>query len=82
MPYEYGEVTERTITGFTCDRCKRFFGRWDSDIGEFEERFSWQNTGGYFSKFWGDGSSVEVVMCERCGYEMFKEIATWTDGGE
>jgi len=40
-----------------------------------QEALHWQDTGGYGS-LWGDGTTYEVTLCQKCAYELLGGIAT------
>ncbi len=75
MPYIYKDVqrTVREITGVECSKCKQIIDV-ESDL-EFQERMSYRTVGGYGS-VWGDGTTVEVDLCQWCAYNLFKDFAT------
>lgn len=61
---KYKEVQETVekIESITCDVCgKDIF----DDILEYEEKVSINYIGGYGSVF-GDGSTVEIDICQKC----------------
>lgn len=75
MPLFYKDVivTKQTCMGFECSRCKT---KYEADnFVEMQEMLHWQNTGGYGS-VWGDGTTVEVTLCQKCTLELFGDFAT------
>lgn len=78
MPYNYKTVTKevRECVGFTCDKCSKAYD--NTSIIEIDELFAYTLRGGYGS-VWGDGTQVEIVMCQSCFHEMFKDIAKVTE---
>lgn len=76
MPIIYTDVpvTEKKVTGFECNKCKITY-RLSNDPLELEEMVHLKKTGGYGS-VWGDGTTVEVSLCQYCAKEMFNDIAT------
>jgi len=75
MPYFYKDVphTRRVCTGFECSKCKARYSSYESI--EMQEALHWQETGGYGS-VWGDGTTYEVTLCQKCAYELLGGIAT------
>jgi hypothetical protein len=69
--YTAPETTTRVV-GFKCDRCKA-----EHEVDNFvemQEYMRWVNTGGYGS-IWGDGTTVEVIICQKCTHDLFKDFA-------
>ena len=77
MPLLYSEIElkHNVVTGFCCDRCKAT--HLEEDVFEMQESMHWKKTGGYGSK-WGDGSTVEVTLCEQCTIDLFSDFAQCT----
>ena len=65
------KVTVELIEKITCDRCGREF-----TLDEFkcDEGFSFQDTGGFSSRF-GDGTLISIDLCADCFYDMMKPYA-------
>ena len=78
MPLFYKDiqVTEQRCIGFKCDRCKAQHEA--DDYVEMQEMMHWRNTGGYGS-VWGDGTTVEITLRQKCTLELFGEFATVHD---
>jgi len=68
------EVIVDQVVAVECDRCHELF----YDIFDLQEMLDIRFTGGYGSTFWGDMTSVEVDLCEKCSYELFKDFAITT----
>ena len=64
-------VKTEAISGFICDRCGVEHST--EDIIEMQEAFHYRTTGGYGS-LWGDGTTVEVVLCQKCATELLSEF--------
>jgi len=72
LKWKKAKVETEHLDGFQCDRCK---AEYDGDNWiETQEYMHWKNTGGYGS-VWGDGTEVEVIICQKCAYELFKDFA-------
>jgi hypothetical protein len=69
------KVTEQKCVGFECNRCHVKYD--ESAVYEMQEMLHWHNTGGYDS-IWGDGTTVDLTLCQQCTFELFKDIATIT----
>lgn len=71
IKYKTIEVLEKKYIAesITCDICKKeFFYHNDDNIGdemEIQEFVRFRSSGGYSSVF-GDGSSIEIDMCQHC----------------
>ena len=46
-----------------CDRCQKVVT--PEDVVEWQEWFHWSTTGGFGSAF-GDGTEVEIDLCQAC----------------
>lgn len=76
--YETVATTKQECVGFTCDRCERHFD--DSDFVAMNELLEWTNIGGYGS-IWGDGTRVEVTLCQDCTHTLFAPFARLSQAG-
>lgn len=68
MPIHYKEkevVKEYVLESFTCNCCKET----KTDILNIQEMLYWRTTGGYGS-VWGDGNTVELVLCQECSFKL------------
>ena len=65
-------IKKETTIGFVCDKCKDTYTAED-DAFEFQERHEISFTGGYASVF-GDMTEVDLVLCQRCLYDMVKDL--------
>ena len=73
IDYRDVQVTQREPIGFTCDKCGESHD--SGNFVEMQESVVIKDTGGYGS-VWGDGSTYEVALCQRCAYDLFGGIAT------
>ncbi len=73
MPLITEKVPEvRVVTvGFVCDKCGET--HLDNYL-ESQEALIWRTTGGYGS-IWGDGSTWELVLCQRCAFALLEPFA-------
>jgi len=74
MPIEYGETPKihHEMISFTCDCCaKKYDG-----VLDMQEMLYFHNNCGYGSVF-GDGNSIELVMCESCVKEELGDYIRW-----
>lgn len=67
------------ILGFECDKCKTFYPQdHDEDGGgydiETQEVLHWHHVGGYGALI-GDGNFIDISLCQKCWYELFKPFA-------
>lgn len=60
------------VTGFTCDRCKTQVDA--GDVMEFQEHLHIRIQGG-FASVWGDGTVMQVTLCQQCGFDLFSAFA-------
>ncbi|HNC58767.1 MAG TPA: hypothetical protein PLP33_25300 [Leptospiraceae bacterium] len=70
-------TVEQILTvGFECDRCKKivYKNSENLEILEYQERLVLEFTGG-FQSVWGDRVKVEIVLCQQCGHDLFKDFA-------
>jgi len=74
--YEDVPVTKKQCVGFECNRCKVKYDA--NDFVEMQEMLNWQYVSGYGS-VWGDGTKVEVTLCQHCTLELFGDFATVDD---
>ena len=74
--YKEIPIVKQEIAGFICCKCKTEFK--EDDIFQIQEMLHMKDTGGY-SSAWGDGTTYEVTLCDKCSYEMFKDIAIYHD---
>lgn len=65
--------TREEVTGIVCDKCNTTVPK--DDIIAFQECVFLDFIGGYGS-VWGDGTHVSVALCQYCGHDLFKNIAT------
>lgn len=74
MPLNYETQVEQRLVakGFTCDKCG--VEHKCDDIVEMQEFFHYRTTGGYGS-LWGDGTTVDVVLCQKCATELLAPFA-------
>lgn len=70
MPLFYEDRTYSKAVGFECNRCHLR----TQDEFEMQERIHIGFTAG-FAGIWGDGNSVDIVLCQKCGYELLKPFA-------
>lgn len=70
--FQEKQTMQQVLAGFECDRCKRQFDT-DNTIA-MDEMLHWRNTGGYGS-VWGDGVTVDVVLCQECAHDLFAAFA-------
>lgn len=61
-----------SATSITCYKCEKSF----DDIMEIQEFFQWNHTGGFGSVF-GDGTEVEVNLCQDCTLKVLGEYAKY-----
>lgn len=59
------------VDSITCDRCKKVV--FTDDEFELQEMCLIHFTGGYASVF-GDGTTVEIDLCQDCLYELTKDF--------
>ena len=64
------------VVGFKCNKCKVTFN-YDTQYAEVIEMVHINFEGGYGS-VWGDGNKVDIVLCQRCGHELLKDVADIT----
>lgn len=67
-------ITQNQVMGFTCDVCGKSF--FEDDFINFQEALIWNNECGYGS-VWGDGSLIELNICQQCLFELFEEKVTY-----
>lgn len=63
--YRTETVEKQVVESVTCDVCRRTY----DDALELQEFLHWRNTGGYSSIF-GDGSVLELDLCQKCQQEL------------
>lgn len=70
--------TERTVL-IECDRCEK-----QVEFDDIVSRQEWVivgGSGGYASRYWGDGTGWHADLCETCQYELFSPFAVITKDG-
>lgn len=65
------QIEETKVVSKQCDICKDNYDI-EKDIFECQEFLHIRFTGGYGSNF-GDGTSVECDICQRCLHAMIKD---------
>lgn len=55
-----------------CNKCKRKHTTKGMDVCEYQEFLRIDTVGGYGS-VWGDGTKIQLDLCQSCQYEMFKD---------
>lgn len=74
MPIKYKEIqsfTQTVVESFTCNCCGETF----DDVISIQEMLYWAATGGYGS-VWGDGNTVELVLCQGCAAKHLDKYMT------
>lgn len=61
------------VESITCDKCKKKVLA--KDYEEFQEFVSIRHETGYGNNTFGDDLRIEVDLCQKCFYELFKDIA-------
>ena len=74
--YEERQTTVKQCTAIECSKCGK--KATPSDFIEWDEFISIHIEGGYGS-VWGDGSDVNIDLCQSCAHSMFAVIATVHD---
>ena len=62
------DVQKQVLKVISCDRCQRDL----TDELELQEAFAIAETGGYSSVF-GDGSNIDLDLCQHCTKELLGE---------
>ena len=70
------------LNGFKCDKCgKEDLQYKDTEDGQYTyTNYAWQEymhiqyNAGYGSKYWGDMTSIKLDLCEKCHFDLFKDI--------
>lgn len=65
------------VVGFVCNNCRVEFHE-DVSYAEVIEIVHINFVGGYDS-VWGDGSTVDITLCQRCCKELLGSVAEVTD---
>jgi hypothetical protein len=68
MSVELREILKPVASTKVCDKCGVRV-EIESDPMEAAEFFHWRTEGGYAS-IWGDGSVVEIDLCQKCAHEL------------
>ena len=66
--------TEEVNTGFQCNKCGSIISQ--HDLIEWQEKFACNFEGGYGS-LWGDGTKVEIHLCQNCLYVLLGPYASY-----
>ena len=68
MPINTQTITQNitAIKSATCDKCGHTI---PVDVLEYDEIVHINFIGGYTSH-WGDGTEVDIVLCDKCAYEL------------
>lgn len=81
MPIRYKEelVSEQKIIGFQCNKCKtEFLCSNDQQWIDLQEFIHLKFRGGYGSVF-GDGNTLELVLCQHCAQQVFGEYLEYIE---
>lgn len=63
------EVWQDIVVEITCDKCKKSY----DSIFELQEFLSITTIGG-FASIYGDGTTIEVDICQYCLEDIFKGV--------
>ena len=69
--YDKRDITEEYLSHMTCDICAVEINLDESSDGS--EYVNIKHGFGYGSNYFGDNSTIDIDICEKCLYEIFQE---------